>query len=550
MTNAAEIQVPDIGDFDSVEVIEVLVAVGDTVEAEQSLITLESDKASMEIPSSHAGTIQSIAVAVGDKVSQGDVIVTVAASAPTTESAAAAPAPAQTSEPDNAPAAAAPATGSLHTVTVPDIGDFDEVEVIEILVNTGDQVDLEQSLLTLESDKASMEIPSTAAGEITRLMVSVGDKISAGTEIVEISTTADTAAATPAPEPATEAPAPSPQPAPAAAPKADTAARQQNTRSPTQRMARETGRRAHASPGVRKFARQLGVDLSLVAGSGHKGRVLKSDVKTFVKSSMESSGTAYGSAQTAAGLVGGAGIPPIPEVDFSVFGETERVELTRINRLTAQNLHRAWLNLPLVTYHEEADITEMEAFRQSIKPKAAEKGIRVTGLVFHVKALAAALKAFPRFNSSLSADGESLFYKKYFNIGIAVDTPAGLVVPVLKDADKKSIYTLSEEMSELSKKARDKKLKPDDMQGACMTISSLGGIGGTAFTPIVNPPEVAILGISRAKMQPVWNGDEFIPRLLCPLDVTYDHRVIDGAEGARFMAHYCELISDVRNLLL
>ncbi len=547
MTDPAEIQVPDIGDFDSVEVIEVLVAVGDTVEAEQSLITLESDKASMEIPSSHAGTIQSVNVAVGDKVAQGDVIVIV------TASAAVAAEQAATTEATPAPKAAPTETTasatSLRTVTVPDIGDFDEVEVIEILIQAGEQIALEQSLLTLESDKASMEIPSTAAGEVTRVLVAVGDKLSAGTEIVEISTTADTASAATQPAPVTETPSTPATPA-AAAPKSDAGTRHQDDRSPTQQMARESGGRAHASPGVRKFARQLGVDLTLVAGSGHKGRVLKSDVKTFVKSSMESSGAAYGRAPNAAGLIGGAGIPPIPEVDFSAFGETERVELTRINRLTAQNLHRAWLNLPLVTYHEDADITEMEAFRQSIKARSAEKGIRVTGLVFHVKALAAALKAFPRFNSSLSADGESLFYKKYFNIGIAVDTPAGLVVPVLKDADKKSIYTLSEEMSELSKKARDKKLKPDDMQGACMTISSLGGIGGTAFTPIVNPPEVAILGISRARMQPVWNGDEFIPRLLCPLDVTYDHRVIDGAEGARFMAHYCELISDVRNLLL
>ncbi len=546
MTEPAEIRVPDIGDFDSVEVIELLVAVGDTVEAEQSLITLESDKASMEIPASHAGTVESIAVAVGDKVSEGDVIVSLSAS------------PTAPAEPDKAAPTAEIATADVSTastetvsVLVPDIGDFDEVEVIEILIQPGEQITVEQSLVTLESDKASMEIPSTVSGEVTSILVSVGDKISAGSEIVQVSATGVVNDAQPASTPAQPPAAPQPEPAaPTASAETDTSKRKQNARSPTQKMARESGSRAHASPGVRKFARQLGVDLTLVAGSGHKGRVLKSDVKSFVKSSMETSGTPYGRAGSAVGFTGGAGIPPIPEVDFSVFGETERVELTRINRLTAQNLHRAWLNMPLVTYHEEADITELEAFRKSLKAKAADKGIRVTGLVFHVKALAAAIKAFPRFNSSLSADGESLVYKKYFNIGIAVDTPAGLVVPVLKDADKKSIYTLSEEMSELSKKAREKKLKPDDMQGACMTISSLGGIGGTAFTPIVNPPEVAILGISRAKMQPVWNGTEFIPRLMCPLDVTYDHRVIDGAEGARFMAHYCELIADVRNLLL
>jgi len=322
--------------------------------------------------------------------------------------------------------------------------------------------------------------------------------------------------------------------------------RQQPLDSPTQKIADESYRKAHASPAVRKFARQLGVDLLLVSGTGPKTRILKEDVKKFVKSTMAASTSAYG----VSGPAGGAGIPPIPEVDFSKFGEVERVEMTRINILTAENLHRAWLNLPMVTYHDEADITELESFRQSIKKEAADRGVRVTGLVFHVKALAATLKEYPRFNSSLSADGQSLFYKKYFNIGIAVDTPAGLVVPVLKDVDKKNIYELSEEMTDLSTRARDKKLKPAEMQGASMTISSLGGIGGTAFTPIVNPPEVAILGITRAKMQPVWDGSEFKPRLMCPLDITYDHRVIDGAVGARFMTHYCKVVGDIRKMLL
>ena len=296
---------------------------------------------------------------------------------------------------------------------------------------------------------------------------------------------------------------------------------------------------------MRKFARELGVDLTLVTGTGRKNRIVKDDVQQFVKSAMSSAGSNYGGAGA-----GGAGIPSIPEVDFSKFGEVERVEMTRINVLTSENLHRAWLNLPMVTHHDEADITELEAFRKSIKQEAADEGVRVTGLVFHIKALTAALKKFPRFNSSLSADGQSLFYKKYFNIGIAVDTPNGLVVPVLTDTDKKSIYELSEEMTDLSTRARDKKLKPAEMQGASMTISSLGGIGGSAFTPIVNPPEVAILGITRAKMQPVWNGEEFTPRLMCPLDLTYDHRVIDGADGARFMAHYCKVIGDIRKIML
>ena len=424
---------------------------------------------------------------------------------------------------------------------VPEIGDFEEIEVIEVLVSAGDTVELDQSLITLETDKASMEIPSTVAGTVTSITLSVGDKVSQGDLVAEIAgSPAATAAA-----PAQAAPAADTKPAAtaAAAPKpADT--RPQPPSSPTQKIADESYRRAHASPAVRKFARELGVDLTLVTGTGRKNRIVKDDVQQFVKSAMSSAGSNYG------GAGGSAGIPAIPEVDFSKFGEVERVEMTRINVLTSENLHRAWLNLPMVTHHDEADITELEAFRKSIKQEAADQGIRVTGLVFHIKALTAALKKFPRFNSSLSADGQSLFYKKYINIGIAVDTPNGLVVPVLTDTDKKSVYELSEEMTDLSTRARDKKLKPAEMQGASMTISSLGGIGGTAFTPIVNPPEVAILGITRAKMQPVWNGEEFIPRLMCPLDITYDHRVIDGADGARFMAHYCKVIGDIRKIML
>lgn len=571
MSSPVEIRVPDIGDFDTVEIIEVLVNTGDPIEAEQSLITLESDKASMEIPSTHSGTIADLPVKVGDKISTGDLIATVAVNSDSANSED----NSQSSEKNNTQTDAANISASsssgdsIVTVVVPDIGEFEEIEVIELLVNAGDTVALDQSLITLESDKASMEIPSPEAGIVDSLLVAVGDKVSHGHPIATLSgvesnassqgnaggSSASGDAKARTEEPFTSHPAPSPiaSPAPstAAATTDDNVSsrnpnRQQPIDSPTQKIADESYRKAHASPAVRKFARQLGVDLLLVSGSGPKTRILKEDVKKFVKSTMAASASAYGNS----GPSGGAGIPPIPEVDFSKFGEVERVEMTRINVLTAENLHRAWLNLPMVTYHDEADITELEAFRKSIKADAADRGVRVTGLVFHVKALAATLKEYPRFNSSLSADGQSLFYKKYFNIGIAVDTPAGLVVPVLKDVDKKNIYQLSEEMTDLSTRARDKKLKPAEMQGASMTISSLGGIGGTAFTPIVNPPEVAILGITRAKMQPVWDGSDFKPRLMCPLDITYDHRVIDGAVGARFMTHYCKVVGDIRKMLL
>jgi pyruvate dehydrogenase E2 component (dihydrolipoamide acetyltransferase) len=555
MSKPVEIRVPDIGDYDSVEIIEVLVASGDSIEAEQSLITLESDKASMEIPSTHSGTVADMLVKVGDKISTGDLIATVAVNSDDANQDANADNAAEKTE-DAAPAAAEAATAAASdnagqadaTIVVPHIGEFAEIEVIELLVSVGDTVTLDQSLITLESDKASMEIPSTHAGEVEAILVNVGDRVSHGDPIIQLKNVeskapASTAAAAPA-----EAPKAAPATAQTAMPAADNRPqnRQQPIDSPTQKIADESYRKAHASPAVRKFARQLGVDLLLVTGTGRKTRILKEDVENFVKSTMAASSSAYGTGAT----TGGAGIPPIPEVDFSKFGEVERVEMTRINVLTAENLHRAWLNLPMVTYHDEADITELEAFRKSIKQEAADRGVRVTGLVFHVKALAATLREFPRFNSSLSADGQSLFYKKYFNIGIAVDTPAGLVVPVLKDVDKKNIYQLSEEMTDLSSRAREKKLKPAEMQGASMTISSLGGIGGTAFTPIVNPPEVAILGITRAKMQPVWDGAEFQPRLMCPLDITYDHRVIDGAVGARFMTHYCKVVGDIRKMLL
>lgn len=447
-------------------------------------------------------------------------------------------------------------------IVVPDIGDSENVEVIELLVAVGDSVSVDDSLMTLESDKASMEIPASQAGVIESFTVSVGDTVSAGDVIGKLSVVSASASQAPAsddsPEPIAEAAVPEPVVAPTAkkepsvsaggTPTKSTKPQGKSSGSPTAHIADADMRKAHASPGVRRYAREHGADLSLMQGSGTKGRIVKTDVMAFIKQAMEGMSSNYGSSSGFTG--GGTGIPAIPEVDFSKYGEIERVELGRINKISAANLHRAWLNLPMVTHHDSADITEMEAFRKLLKNETKEGDPKITGLAFHIKALAKTLKAFPKVNSSLSADGEALFYKKYFHIGIAVDTPNGLVVPVFKDVDKKSISELAAEMADMSTRARAKKLKPDEMQGASMTISSLGGIGGTAFTPIVNPPEVAILGITRASMQPVWDGAAFIPRLMCPLDLTYDHRVVDGADAARFMAHYIREISDIRRLSL
>ena len=451
-------------------------------------------------------------------------------------------------------------------IVVPDIGDSENVEIIEILVSEGDQVVVDDSLVTLESDKASMEIPASQAGVIESLSVSVGDTVSSGDVIGTMKTIAS-AAPVPSAETPKEKSAATEQPAasiaePVAAvdesnsanadtatpPPAETvqAARTQVASSPTAHINDENIRLAHASPGVRRYAREHGADLALITGTGPKERILKTDVIAFIKSSLESANSNYGSGTGH----GTAGIPALPEIDFSRFGEIERVELGRINKISASNLHRAWLNIPLVTHHDEADITDVEAFRQDLKKEHKEGSPKITGLAFHMKALVHTLKAFPKVNSSMTPDGQALFYKKYFHIGIAVDTPNGLVVPVFRDVDKKSISELAEEMADVSSRARNKKLKPDEMQGASMTISSLGGIGGTAFTPLVNPPEVAILGITRARMQPVWNGTEFVPRLMCPLDLSYDHRVVDGADAARFLKYYCNVIKDVRRLLL
>ncbi|MEM6986612.1 MAG: dihydrolipoyllysine-residue acetyltransferase [Pseudomonadota bacterium] len=556
MSQHIEVHVPDIGDVDEVDVIDVLVAVGDTVEIEQSLVTLESDKASMDVPSTHAGTVEAIAVQTGDKVAEGALIVTLSTGA---QDAAPAAEPAPQAEAESAPPAASEATAQAAPaaasedvpVTVPDIG-TDSVAVIEIMVKPGDTVEAEQSLLTLESDKASMELPSPAAGEIVSVDVEVGSTVSEGDQVAVLRS--DSVAPSKPAEPPEPAAAPAPAPAPAKAPEAASApaAAQPaptSARSPTAAMASRSGKRAHASPSVRKFARELGADVNQISGSGPKGRILKQDVKDFVRGVVENAGSVGVNASGKASQ-GGAGIPPIPEVDFSRFGPIERVPLSRINKLSAANLHRSWLNVPLVTHNDEADITELEAFRKSIKDEATERGVRVSGLSFQMIALARALKVFPKFNASISPDGEALIYKQYCHIGIAVDTPNGLVVPVFRDVDKKSVFDLAEEMMDVSKRAREKKLKPDEMQGASMTISSLGGIGGTHFTPLVNAPEVAILGLSRAKMQPVWNGKDFEPRLMLPLSLSYDHRAIDGADAARFCAYLATLLSDIRRLML
>ncbi|WP_318499361.1 pyruvate dehydrogenase complex dihydrolipoyllysine-residue acetyltransferase [Photobacterium leiognathi] len=524
-----EVHVPDIGG-DEVECTEIMVSVGDTVEEEQSLITVEGDKASMEVPAPFAGTVKEIKIAEGDKVSTGSLIMVfeVAGSAP-----AAAPV-AQAA----APAPAAPAASAAKEVNVPDIGG-DEVEVTEIMVAVGDTVEEEQSLITVEGDKASMEVPAPFAGTVKEIKIAEGDKVSTGSLIMVF----EVAGAAPAAAPVAQAAAPAPAAAPVAAPaKAEAPAA-------TGEFV-ENNEYAHASPVVRRLAREFGVNLAKVKGTGRKNRVLKEDVQNFVKDALkrlESGAGASGKGDGAA-----LGLLPWPKVDFSKFGETEVKPLSRIKKISGANLHRNWVMIPHVTQWDNADITALEAFRKEQNAIEAKKdsGMKITPLVFIMKAAAKALEAFPSFNSSLSDDGESLILKKYVNIGIAVDTPNGLVVPVFKDVNKKGIYELSEELMAVSKKARAGKLTASDMQGGCFTISSLGGLGGTAFTPIVNAPEVGILGVSKSEMKPVWNGKEFEPRLQLPLSLSYDHRVIDGAEGARFITYLNGCLSDIRRLVL
>ncbi|HHX8438962.1 TPA: pyruvate dehydrogenase complex dihydrolipoyllysine-residue acetyltransferase [Vibrio diabolicus] len=528
-----EVHVPDIGG-DEVEVTEIMVAVGDSIEEEQSLLTVEGDKASMEVPAPFAGTLKEIKVAAGDKVSTGSLIMVFETAGSGAPAAPAAPAATE------APAAAAPAASAAKEVNVPDIGG-DEVEVTEIMVAVGDTVEEEQSLITVEGDKASMEVPAPFAGTVKEIKIAAGDKVSTGSLIMvfEVAGAAPAPAAAPAQAAAPAAPAPKAE-APAAAAPAATG------------DFKENDEYAHASPVVRRLAREFGVNLSKVKGSGRKSRILKEDVQAYVKDALKRLESGAGAAASGKGDGAALGLLPWPKVDFSKFGETEVQPLSRIKKISGANLHRNWVMIPHVTQWDNADITALEAFRKEQNAIEAKKdtGMKITPLVFIMKAVAKALEAFPAFNSSLSEDGESLILKKYVNVGIAVDTPNGLVVPVFKDVNKKGIYELSEELMAVSKKARAGKLTAADMQGGCFTISSLGGIGGTAFTPIVNAPEVGILGVSKSEMKPVWNGKEFEPRLQLPLSLSYDHRVIDGAEGARFITYLNSCLSDIRRLVL
>ncbi|EGR2794842.1 pyruvate dehydrogenase complex dihydrolipoyllysine-residue acetyltransferase [Vibrio navarrensis] len=532
-----EVCVPDIGG-DEVEVTEIMVAVGDSIAEEQSLLTVEGDKASMEVPAPFAGTLKEIKVATGDKVSTGSLVMIFEVAG----SGAAAPAPVA------AAVATAPAASGVKEVNVPDIGG-DEVEVTEIMVAVGDMVSEEQSLITVEGDKASMEVPAPFAGKVKEIKVAAGDKVSTGS-LIMVFEVAGTPVAGAAPA-AVSAPAQAAAPAAAAA-----AADRPKAEAPAAAAAtgdfQENNEYAHASPVVRRLAREFGVNLSKVKGSGRKSRILKEDVQNYVKEALKRLESGAASAASGKGDGAALGLLPWPKVDFSKFGETEIQPLSRIKKISGANLHRNWVMIPHVTQWDNADITELEAFRKEQNAIEAKKdsGMKITPLVFIMKAAAKALEAFPAFNSSLSEDGESLILKKYVNIGIAVDTPNGLVVPVFKDVNKKGIYELSEELAVVSKKARAGKLTAADMQGGCFTISSLGGIGGTAFTPIVNAPEVGILGVSKSEIKPVWNGKEFAPRLQLPLSLSYDHRVIDGAEGARFITYLNECLSDIRRLVL
>jgi pyruvate dehydrogenase E2 component (dihydrolipoamide acetyltransferase) len=518
-----EVKVPDIGDFKDVPIIEVLVKPGDTVKPEDPLVTLESDKATMEVPSPTGGVVRTVAVNVGDKISEGGLILTLEAEG----TAAAAPAAPKVSPPP----APTTAPGGMAEVKVPDIGDFKDIPIIEVLVKTGDTVKAEQPLITLESDKATMDVPSPMGGIVQEVKAKVGDKVSEGTVILTLST------GVAAPRPAADAPAPAP-----AAPETASAAP-----APSATIDEAGFALAYASPSVRKIARELKVDLGKVKGSGDKGRILKEDVEAFAKGAPAAAAAAPAAAGAGAG-VGGISLLPWPSVDFTKFGPVESKPLSRIKKISAANLHRNWVMIPHVTNHDDADITDLEAFRVQMNKENEKSGVRLSMLAFMIKAAVAALKKFPDFNASL--DGDNLILKQYYHIGFAADTPNGLVVPVIRDCDKKGVIDIAKEMGDLAKLARDGKLKPDQMQGGCFTISSLGGIGGIYFTPIINAPEVAIMGACRSFYKPVWDGKQFVPRLVQPLSLSWDHRVIDGAAAARFNAYFANLLADFRRILL
>ena len=540
------IRVPDIGSGEG-EVIELFVKVGDRIEADQSILTLESDKASMEIPAPKAGIVKSLKVNLGDRLKEGDELLELevegASAAPEAAAPAAADEPAKAPAAEapaaQAPAAAAPAEATVQDIHVPDIGSSGKAKIIEILVKAGDTVEADQSLITLESDKASMEIPSPAAGVVESISVKLDDEVGTGDFILKLKVQGAAAPAAPAPA----APAPAKTEAPAAAAPAP-AAKAEAAPAPAAAPA-PTGAKVHAGPAVRQLAREFGVELNAVSPSGPHGRVLKEDVQAYVKAMMQKAKDA-----PAAGATGGAGIPPIPAVDFSRFGEVEEVAMTRLMQIGASSLHRSWLNIPHVTQFDQADITELEAFRVAQKAVAEKAGVKLTVLPLLLKSCAHLLKEMPDFNSSLAPSGKAIIRKKYVHIGFAVDTPDGLLVPVIKNVDQKSLLQLAAEAAALAAKARDKKLTADDMQGACFTISSLGHIGGTGFTPIVNAPEVAILGVSKATIQPVWDGKAFQPKLMLPLSLSYDHRVINGAAAARFTQRLSQLLGDIRTILL
>jgi len=570
-----KIQVPDIGDEQEVEVIEILVSPGDEVNENDSLIVLESDKAAMEIPSPKAGVIKEILVKVGAQVSQGSDIVSMEvagagagdsagdsadastddstdASAAESEKSSAAKAEEAVKESgakaapakEEAPAAKAPSVSAIQEVLVPDLGEDSDVDVIDILVSVGDEINKEDGLVTLETDKAAMDVPSPAAGKVVSIKLKVGDKVSEGSLILELETTGEASAAK--------------ETAPAASESNDKAVAEEKTAAvsapaPSKPVeipnASDTGSASasdadvYAGPAVRKLARELGVHLSEVPGSGARGRIVKEDVQSFVKARMQGGATSVASS-------GGAGLPGIEDIDFSQFGEVEEVELTKLHRLTAQNMTRNWLNVPHVTQFDETDVTDLEDFRQAQKALAEKKGIKLTPLPFIVKACAQALAEYPQFNVSLHSSGTKLIQKKYIHIGVAVATPAGLMVPVVKDADTKSIWQIAAEIAELGAKAKDRKLTKEEMQGASFTISSLGNIGGTGFTPIVNAPEVAILGVSRTTVKPVYLNGEFVPRKMLPFTLSYDHRAVNGVDGGMFCTFLGSLLADIRLLTL
>ncbi|MEW6167745.1 MAG: dihydrolipoyllysine-residue acetyltransferase [Pseudomonadota bacterium] len=537
-----EVKVPDIGDYHDVPVIDVLVADGDTVDKDQPLIVLESDKATMEVPAPAAGKVSAVKVKVGDKLSQGNLICMLEQPG---SGEAAVPPPATETEPapaaqPAAPAPAAPTAARASTeVRIPDIGDYSDVPVIEVLVKNGDAVDKDQPLIVLESEKATMEVPAPAAGTVQQLKIKVGDKVSKGDVVCALEGTA----AAPQKEVASPPPRGGEGQAEGAVRQEPPAAPKPAAPAPPAAEEARGGDVPYAGPATRQFARKLGVDLAQVKGSGARGRIVIEDVQAFVKARM----SAPAIPDSRFPIPGSTGIPPIPPVDFALFGEIETKPLARIRRLSAAHLHRSWLNVAHVTQTDEADITELEAFR---KQQSEESGVKLTLLPFIMKAVGVAMKQYPEFNASLAPDGENLVLKKYCHIGFAADTPNGLVVPVVRDVWSKGIVALAQECAELAKKARDGKLKPDEMKGGCFSISSLGGIGGSHFTPIVNAPEVGILGVSRSQMKPVWDGQQFVPRLMCPLSLSYDHRVIDGAYAARFIVDLVKLLSDLRRLSL